>query len=498
MTLVSYFLSRSQFPGWGSVVISLSFPVSAYALIVTGSSQEPAITLFTTIPVGLVISSVLLPARGLALLVALNTAIIFALPSFVSSMTLATAGRDGGNILTIGVLLIVVTLFRNALERTRLDQVKTANQELVVIQATLEQRVADRTADLEQRSAYLRASAEVGRAAISILEVELLTRQVVDLIRTSFGLYYVGLFLVDDVRGAPGEWAVLKAGTGEAGRQMLARGHRLSVGEGSMVGWSIAHAQARVAQVAAEDAMRLATAELPHTRSEAALPLRSRGLVVGALTVQSDQPDVFDENALAVLQIMADQVAVAVDNARLFAASQTALDAERRVYGQVSRQAWQEFLRTQAERGYTYAQKSVQPDSSEWTPEMLQATQTGQLTQATAKSALAVPLKVRDQVVGVLDLRKEDSGAAWTEEEQTLVNTLADQFSLALESARLYEDTQRRATQERLVGEITARMRESLDMETVLKTAAEQIRQSLGMDKVTVRLASDEATGNLA
>jgi nitrogen fixation/metabolism regulation signal transduction histidine kinase len=126
----------------------------------------------------------------------------------------------------------------------------------------LEQRVNERTGELERRSAYLQASTEVGRAASSILDSDQLIRRAVELIRERFDLYYVGLFLVDETR----EWAVLQAGTGEAGRAMLARGHRLRVGEG-MVGWSVAHAQARIALEAEEDAVRKVAPELPETRS---------------------------------------------------------------------------------------------------------------------------------------------------------------------------------------------------------------------------------------
>ena len=214
--------------------------------------------------------------------------------------------------------------------------------------------MADRTQELEQRSSYLVAAAEVGRTAASILEADALVQQVVELIRKDFGLYYVGLFQVDD----SGEWAELRAGTGEAGWTMLARGHRLHIGGDSMIGWSITNRQPRIALEAGEDAVRLATPELPETRSEAALPLQSRGRVMGALSVQHTRPGAFDEDTIVVLQTMADQVAVALDNARLFAGRQEALEAVQRAYGEVSSEAWHEMLRSglgwafAATRGY--------------------------------------------------------------------------------------------------------------------------------------------------
>ncbi len=372
----------------------------------------------------------------------------------------------------------------------------------------LEQRVAERTADLERRSAYLQASAEVGRAVGSILDADALTAQVVELIRERFELYYVGLFLTDRARPAEtsgtSEWAVLQAGTGEAGRAMLARGHRVQLGHG-MVGWSIAHAQARVALQAEADAVRLATPELSETRSEAALPLRSRGRVLGALTVQSAEALAFDADTIAVLQTMADQVAVALDNARLFEESREALESARRAYGEVSREAWGELLHGRQEWGYRYAQGAMEPTARGglWPAEMVQAVETGQSVASPGRQdqedgvVLAIPLKVRNEVVGVLSFRK-DPGAplrGWTTEEKDLLEALIDQVGTALDSARLYQATQQRAVSERLTGEVTARIRETLDMETVLRTAVQEVRQALGLPEVVVRLRDPRNPG---
>jgi len=378
--------------------------------------------------------------------------------------------------------------------------------ELSKLYGDLEQRVADRTRELERRSSYLEASAEVGRAATSILESDELIRRAVELIREQFSLYYVGLFLLD---GA-GEWAVLRAGTGEAGRAMLARGHCIKVGEG-MIGWSVANAQPRVALEAGVDAVRLATAELPETRSEAAIPLRSRGQVLGALTVQDTQPGAFDQDTIAVLQTMADQVAVALDNARLFTENQEALEASRRAYGEQSYQEWRELIRARPEWGYAYDHQSVKTVEGDWRPEMLQALQTGRSVRTpepasspsldrsrevedgdgTGGPTVVTPLKVRGNVVGALSFRKGTTSEAWTTEEIALLEALTEQLGQALEGARLHQDTQRRAARERVVSEVSARIRESLDLETVLKTTASEMRQALGLEEFIVSLATD-------
>ena len=359
---------------------------------------------------------------------------------------------------------------------------------------TLEQRVASRTLDLERRSAYLAASAEVSRAAVSILDPDMLIRQVVDLIRERFDLYYVGLFLVDETN----TWAVLRSGTGAAGQAMLARQHRMRIGEG-MIGWSVANAEARIASHAEVDGVRLVNPELPDTRSEAALPLRSRGQVLGALTVQSARPDVFDPESVAVLQTMVDQVAVAIDNARLLAQAQASLEAERRAYGVASRQEWSRLARTRAESGYVGVRQAADAATDahqvallvaqgEWSPEMRAARRTRQSVsgQHEGMPTLAVPIFVRDEVVGVLNFSKSEEaggltpGATWTREEVTLLEALAGQLGQALDGARLYRQTQLRAAREGAIREISDQMQRAMDMTALMRISAEALNQALG------------------
>ncbi len=363
--------------------------------------------------------------------------------------------------------------------------------------AGLEQQVEERTHDLALRSTYLEATAQVGRVAASILDEDELIRRVVEMIRERFDLYYVGLFLLDE----EGQWAVLRAGTGEAGRRMLARGHRIRVGEG-MIGWCVDHGEARVALVAEKDAVRLATPELPDTRSEAALPLRSRGHILGAITVQHTEPGAFDEEVMSVLQVMADQVAVALDNARLYTETQRMLEAERRAYGELSRQAWQQLLQAQRMQGYRFAQQHITPSEGDWPPDMVQAARTGRMVygEGERQGVLSIPIQVRGQVIGVLSFRKGDT-TTWTEAETNLVRSFTAQLEAALESARLYQDTQKRAAQDRLLGEVTSRIRETLNMDTVLRTTLRELGTALNIPRVEVRMATMglrpiEAKGN--
>jgi GAF domain-containing protein len=353
----------------------------------------------------------------------------------------------------------------------------------------LELRVVERTQDLELRSQYLEASGLVAHAAASILEKDALIQEIVELIQEHFNLYYVGLFEVDETT----QWAVLKAGTGQAGRMMLARQHKLRIGSGSMIGWSVYNEQARISLEAGEDPVRLVTAELPKTRSEAAIPLRARGQVIGALTVQSEQADAFNEDLIVVLQTMADQVGLALDNAKLYTEAQEALASSIQTYGQSSQESWQQLLRSQSSFGFSCDESGINIiDDEELLPEeRLALTQNKTIlgeVDGNNPQTLAIPIKVRGTVIGVLDAWKPGDIGSWSSEEVNVLENITEQLEVALESARLFQDSQRRAVREQLIGEVTGRTRETLDIETVLKTAAEEIRKALALPEVVIRL----------
>lgn len=342
----------------------------------------------------------------------------------------------------------------------------------------LERRVAERTSELEARTSQLLIASQLSNKINSILDLQELERQAVNLIRDRFNLYYVGLFLVDETN----TWALLKAGTGPEGQAMIERGHRIRIGEG-MIGWCIQNGRVRVSLLAGEDPLRLATPDLPETKSEVAVPLRSRGIVIGALTIQSTIPNAFDETILTTFQTMADQIAVAIDNARLFSEAEKSLEAIQRAYGEMSRKAWLERLRlmpllaVRTEHGVT-----VSPIT---TPSGIQGPDK---EVEESNNSLRLPIKVRGTVIGILDAQKPDEQHTWSEEEILILNTLTEQLGVALDSARLFEETRTRAERERLIGQITNRVRETLDIDTILQTATIEIQKAFDLDEVEVRM----------
>ena len=348
------------------------------------------------------------------------------------------------------------------------------------------------TADLARRSTQLETAAQVARDAAAIHDVEQLLDQTARLISDRFGFYHTGIFLLDE----EGQFAILRAASSEGGRRMLERGHQLAVGKVGIVGRAAASGETRVALDVGADAAFFDNPDLPDTRSEMALPLVVRGKIIGVLDVQSTQEAAFSRDDVAVLQTMADQVAVAIDNARLLSEAQAALEAARRAYGELGQQAWTELLSSRKEWGYRYTRKSVTPTKGDWHTEMLQAIQSGASVHETdtGEPTLAVPLKVRDQVVGALRFRKGAEGGEWLPDEISQLQTLTEQLGVALDSARLYQDTQRRAAREQLTAAVTARMRETLDIDTVLQTAVREISAALGLVALDVHLGTEAET----
>jgi GAF domain-containing protein/HAMP domain-containing protein len=350
---------------------------------------------------------------------------------------------------------------------------------------SLQQRVEDRTRELERRAGLLEATAEVAQNAASVLDVQELLSLVATLISERFGFYHVGVFLLDEA----GEYAVLRAANSAGGQRMLSRGHRLRVGEVGLVGYVTRQGEPRIALDVGADATYFDNPDLPQTRSEIALPLRGRGEILGALDVQSVEPGAFGKEDVAALQTLADQVALAISNAQLFQQVQESLEAELRAYGQLSRGAWEELLRVRSGIDYRYQQGRVRSlDGDAYAASRAEGRSDG----SQDLPELEIPVRVRGHVIGTIDAHKPGGAGEWTMEEIALMETMAEDLGQALESARLYQDAQGRAAHERLIGEVTSRMGESLDVDRVLQTAVREIGESLGLHDLTIQLEMDE------
>ena len=339
----------------------------------------------------------------------------------------------------------------------------------------LETRVAERTETLERRSQQLQTAADVGSAVATNRDLDSLLNQISQTISERFAFYHVGIFLLDKDK----ENAVLKAANSEGGARMLARNHSLRIGEEGIVGYVAGSGQPRIALDVGTDAVHFRNPDLPETRSELSLPLFAGGILLGVLDVQSTEPEAFSEEDIAVLQVLADLVAVAIENAQLFEESQHALETAQRMTTDLSSSAWREILSTQESLGFrTDLSDLITPSSVDWSKDMVKASNQGEIIQVDDYT-ITVPITLRDQVLGVVRLKKADRDGVWKQSEIQLMDTLVDQLEIALESARLYLDSQRQASRERLVTEITTKIRGTTDPQTMINTAITELQKAL-------------------
>ncbi|MBI5295200.1 MAG: GAF domain-containing protein [Chloroflexi bacterium] len=361
---------------------------------------------------------------------------------------------------------------------------------------SLEKSIRDRTRDLERRTRELETASRIARDIASEQRLDQLLTNAANLIHEEFHFYHVGIFLVDDLR----EYAVLRASTGDAGRQMLALNHRLKVGEVGIVGFVTQTGRPRVALEVSSDLTHFRNPLLPNTRSEMALPLAYGSDIIGALDVQSTEAGAFDENDVKIIQTLADQLAIAINNARLAERAQDSLRELGTLYQSQIRNAWKQVAQERlTEFEYDGLNiLSTSPDLPEGSLDQLAGgrpviLRSQTLTKKGAPgSILLLPLMLQGQLLGTVGIEKSDPAYEWSTEELSVAENATAQASLALENARLLEETQRRAAKERTIGEISARIGGLVDIEKILQTTVQELSQTLPNAEVAIQFQHKE------
>ncbi|NUM43743.1 MAG: GAF domain-containing protein [Anaerolineales bacterium] len=307
----------------------------------------------------------------------------------------------------------------------------------------LEHQVDERTQALQQRANQIHAAVDIGNTVASIRDINELLPRVAQLVSERFGFYHVGIFFLSEDE----EYAILRAANSAGGQRMLARNHRLKVGETGIVGYVAKQQRPRIALDVGADAIYFNNPDLPETRSEMALPIIAAGKLIGVLDVQSTQPQAFFPEDISILQLLADQLAVAIDNAHLFAQNQislaetqSALDSARRAYRDLSREGWKNLAREARALAYRANAKGITSVSEPLPISLAPAARAGHPTLS-ASDTLAIPIKIQDHVAGIMQLKKEAS-ENWSAKEINLIEAIVAQLGTAIESARLYKETQ--------------------------------------------------------
>jgi GAF domain-containing protein len=412
--------------------------------------------------------------------------------------------KTGVDDIVVGIVLVGMSaaILNLVLRRLRdaLIQAETSQQALVEtnsalrdLQTSLEQRVQERTDELnqrgtelamanrniERRAGQLQALAEVMQTITSVRDLQELLPRISSVISDRFGFYHVGVFLLDEA----GAYAVLSAANSEGGRSMLARKHRLRVGEEGIVGYVTGTGEPRVAMDVGNDPTYFNNPDLPGTHSEMALPLRIENRIVGALDVQSEDIGAFSDEDVQMLSLLADQVSLAIENARLFDETRFALAEAEAVSRQMIRETWSKFPVEHKLVGYRYSLTGASPLKEPIPVEAPPKTRS-QFKQM-ASDQVIVPIELRGEVIGTLVVQSP-SADPFTQEQIDLVKAVAERVALSAENARLFEETNRRAERERLVSDITGRIRNTQDPQAMVQTAIAELQKALGATRVEV------------
>ena len=357
------------------------------------------------------------------------------------------------------------------------SQLRDAFQNLDRRAYELEQRTNELEVTNQQsqkRAQELQTIAEIARYISTEKDLDKLLSLVTRSVSERFGFYHVGIFLLDNT----GKFAVLRASNSLGGQEMIRQKYTLEVSKTDFVGSVILTGNPRVVLDTSADTVYALNPDLPETHSEITLPLTARGTTIGAIDVQSKISNAFTDIDVSVLSLLADQIAIAIDNVRLLDETQNSLVESQSLFREYIADAWKtksnsEILgyRQSLTGGQLITGKAIKENGNH---------------QDDEKDMLAIPIHLRDQVIGTLNISPNNKDRTWSADEIDIIKAVAERLALALDNARLFEETSTRASRERLVSDITTKIRSSNDPQEMIKTAAEELKRALGATRVEV------------
>jgi GAF domain-containing protein len=488
-TVGSMILTRVGQLRWASVALITAWVMLSGGVSLTSTTAISPVIAFMLSCI-ILLSGLLLSVRGLLVGAGISLGITLLMFNHVNSLPDAQAANSGTNFFVfIGSILLVsgfTQLFLRYVRLSRSEGAALVNDERL--------KLAEITTQVSQRISHRMALNDVLNNAV-------------DQIQTSYpAIYHAQIFLVDDTR----QKANLVASTGEVGRMLMARKHSLGVGSLSVIGQVTLQGKMMIARAGAQDGVHRRNEFLPDTAVEAAFPLRIGDTIIGALDMQSKLRDTFADSDLPMFQSLADHLAIAIDNARLFeqterrlAENQHLVEQTRRAADEVERlnqqltgRFWDEYLNAQDESlglNVDFKSSASRPDS-EWTTALQEAVTFNHpiMQREDGAQIIAVPLRVRGQVIGAMEFEMDEGGNLMPE-DLNLIEEVGEQLGLAAETNRLFETSQRVAQREALVNEIATRLQASNNVEMTLNEAARSLRATLKANRVSIRLGTPPA-----
>jgi len=502
LILVIVYLGLVYATHWGYVkpvsylVVTAAFIGIASSAAISGGILSPSSAAFITVAlmaglllgqrVGILVTAITI-VTGLAL-----TLFGDLLPRDASSQITPISAWFTLTVITLSTTTFLILAVRNLNEAIQIARKKES--ELKSLTDDLENRVKERTTDLElaneknaEHTAHLRTIAHISRTFTSLKELDDLLPEIARHISEAFGFYHVGIFLIDP----SGEYAILRASNSEGGQKMLAQGHRLKIGQLGIVGFVARTGKSRIALDIGSDAVFFDNPDLPNTRSELALPLRIDKSIIGVLDVQSIARAAFNPEDIDTLSLLADQISISIQNARLFEETRLALAEAQSVYAQSSQTGWRDIAQRGA-TGYRFANGKIEILKEPVVDIPANAGKTGKKVpfgpNITNPELLSIPISVRGEKLGILNIRQPGRSTIWSDVEIRLYQSIVERLSFALENARLIEETTNRAERDRTITNISDKLSSSAVTETILRTAAEEISRVLRGSEVLVQL----------
>jgi len=498
----AYVLSRTPYYQAGAYFFSFVFTSVGYITIYLGSANSIDSAINAIVPFSLILASALLSQRGFITLIALTLVATlniraYADPKYLTDSNLSIV-RLTGITFSMAAILFGINVFRTSIERERLKQIGDSNRELEKLTNDLEQRVLDRTTELNQvnsmtsrRASQLEAIAELSQAISQVQDPNKIFSTASQLISERFGFYHVGIFLVDRDR----EFAILQAANSAGGQKMLARRHRLMLGTG-VVGFAAQTGKPRIALDVGADAVFFNNLDLPDTRSEIALPMIVSNQTIGVLDVQSIEAGAFSEEDYRALGTLANQLAIAIENARLLTEARASAKQVQEVFNNFIRTEWSRAAQKTEQAGFRYNAGRIELlESPLENSDIVSAVDSGNSISRmangvdTTHATATIPVKLRGEIIGVLHVEASDPSRAWKEDELSLIEAVAERAAFAMENARLFQDARRRAAKERMIAEATSSISGSLNVENILQATAVELERVLGGSEVLIKFS---------
>ncbi|MBI3150967.1 MAG: GAF domain-containing protein [Chloroflexi bacterium] len=372
----------------------------------------------------------------------------------------------------IGALLVAaLRQVKDAFARV-IQDMQGAFDALAAERAQLEKKVRERTDELETQTSQLRTSTNVARVVAEIQNISELLETVTQLISEKFGYYHVGLYILDEKK----KTAFLQAASSVTGKQLIGQGFRMEPDRRSPITLVVAQNR-HIISSDIDNVNFMRDVNFPLTRSRMILPLTVRGNVLGMLDLHSDQPQAFNTQDAEILQTLADLVAISFDNVRLINETRS-LVGQLEINTSIQTQRTWKKLTSRQKPAYQYTPAGVRPIFS--------------TNRKDSDDSLQVPLILHGQKIGGIKLKRKGVATEWSDRERVLVEKIADQIALALENSRLVDEAQKSAMRDQMIANISTRVRETLDIESVVRTAATELRRVFDLKEAEISVGSPQ------